>query len=183
MKRLRFVGRLAFIVAFLALSAIRFFIGWLLLALAWRPRSERKAWFARCLVALFRRLGATFIKVGQIMSTRPDLFPPHIIAALETLQDAVGPFPYRAVVQTFVEDFGKGPDVLFRTFSVEPIASASVAQVHRAELPSGRCVAVKVRRPEIEELCEFDLAAIRIVARVLALSPSLSLLAPVESVD
>ena len=78
-----------------------FFVGWLLLlvAVAAAARGGRSG-SRSCVVGLFRALGATFIKVGQIMSTRPDLFPPHVIHALETLQDNVGPVPFAQVQRT-----------------------------------------------------------------------------------
>ena len=161
----------------------RFVTGWLLRLVTARGRTARKAWFAECLLALFPALGATFIKVGQIMSTRPDLLPPHLIHALSQLQDNVGPFPFVDVERTLLEDLGRPLGEVFLRFEPEPIASASVAQVHRAALRDGRVVAVKVRRPDIEELCAFDLSVMRLYARVLQLLPSLALLAPVESVE
>src|SRR5688500_11149458 len=117
------------------------------------------------------------------MSTRPDLLPPHVIRALETLQDDVGAFPYRHVERAFRGDFGRAPEEVFVSFEREPVASASIAQVHRAVLADGREVAVKVRRPRVEQIVAFDLAVMRAVARMVALVPSFRLLAPVESVD
>jgi len=117
------------------------------------------------------------------MSTRPDLFPPHIIRPLTRLQDDVGAFGWRAVERTLVEDLGKPINELFVTFDRTPVASASVAQVHRATLSSGDEVAVKVRRPGLDDLVGFDLAVMRQFARVIALVPSVRLLAPVESID
>lgn len=178
---LRFVRRALAIVGYFLLHGARFLIGWL-----WRvprPKAERQAWFGACVLALFRSLGATFIKVGQILSSRPDLLPPHLIAELEKLQDDVGPFPFAVVEQTLVEELGHSPAELFAEFEPAPIASASVSQVHRARLRDGRVVAVKVRRPELEALCTFDLSVMRLFARMLELLPSLKLLAPVESVD
>jgi len=183
MRATRFVVRALAILAYVAWHLARFFLGWLALAVTLRPRQRRRAWFGGCVLALFRDLGATFIKVGQIMSTRPDLLPPHVIAALETLQDNVGPFAFVEVERTIVEDLGAPLDRHFRDFSPTPIASASVAQVHKARLADGRVVAVKVRRPKIDQLCEFDLQVMRLFARMLEWSPSLRLLAPVESVD
>jgi ubiquinone biosynthesis protein len=159
------------------------FAGWLALLVSLRGKARRQAWFADRLRALVRGLGATYVKVGQIMSTRPDLLPPHIIRALETLQDDVGAFPYRHVEAAFRADFGKAPEEVFATFERDPVASASIAQVHRAVLADGREVAVKVRRPRVEQIVAFDLTVMRAVARMVALVPSFRLLAPVESVD
>jgi ubiquinone biosynthesis protein len=183
MATLRFIARSIVIAAFLLFTLTRFFVGWVLLLLLLQKKKMRQQWFARCLVGLFRSLGATFIKVGQIMSTRPDLFPPHVIRALETLQDNVGPFAFRHVERALVEDFGEPPGELFAELEPVPIASASVAQVHRARLSDGRQVAVKVRRPSIEKVVELDLRFMRFFARLIALVPSFALLAPVESVD
>ncbi|MBT8493694.1 MAG: hypothetical protein KJO07_11595 [Deltaproteobacteria bacterium] len=157
--------------------------GWLGLLAMLRPKEVRQRWFGRRLAGLFRALGATFIKVGQIMSTRPDLIPVHIIEALEHLQDDVGGFSINQVAAIFEGEFGVTLDAAFDSFSPVPIASASVAQVHEAILQDGRRVAVKVQRPGLERLVHFDLAVTRLFARVMALIPSIRLLAPVESVD
>jgi ubiquinone biosynthesis protein len=183
MRTLRFIGRGFWVAAILLVHALVWFLGWLGLLLSLRNKATRQAWFARRLASLLIALGATFVKVGQIMSTRPDLFPPHIIAALTRLQDNVGAFSWRAVERTIAEDLGKPIGELYASFEHEPIASASVAQVHRATLPSGEEVAVKVRRPGLDDLVRFDLAIMRMFAWVLALIPSIRLLAPVESID
>lgn len=183
MKTVRFTLRALVIGALVLFTLARFAVGWLVLLALLQPRARRQEWFARCLVGLFRTLGATFIKVGQIMSTRPDLFPPYLIQGLEALQDNVGPFPYVAVQRTFLEAFGQPPEALFAEISPVPIASASVAQVHKARLHDGRVVAVKVRRPDLDERVAFDLRVMRGFARLLAVLPSIGLLAPVESVE
>ena len=183
MQALRFVGRGLWVSLILLAHAIVWFVGWLALLVSFRPKATRQAWFAGRLAALLIALGATFVKVGQIMSTRPDLFPPHVIRGLTRLQDNVGAFSWRAVERTLVEDLGKPLTELFASFDQTPIASASVAQVHRANLPSGEEVAVKVRRPGLDDLVRFDLSIMRLFARVIALIPSIRLLAPVESVD
>src|SRR5258708_38357776 len=128
---MRFAARTFMIALFVLVALGRFLVGWLLLLAMFQPKRRRQEWFANCFVGLFRSLGATFLKVGQIMSTRPDLFPPHVIHALETLQDNVGPFAYEHVQRTSVEDLGKTPELLFAEFQPQPIASASVAQVHK----------------------------------------------------
>ena len=183
MRALRFVGRGLWVGLLLLGHGVVWLVGWLLLVITFRGAAARQAWFGRRLAGLLIGLGATSVKVGQIMSTRPDLFAPHIIAALERLQDDVGAFAWRHVERAFREDFGKGPDELFADFERRPVASASVAQVHRATLRSGERVAVKVRRPGLVDLVGFDLSVMRGVARMIALSPSARLLAPVESVD
>jgi ubiquinone biosynthesis protein len=134
-------------------------------------------------VDLFRELGATFIKVGQIMSTRPDLIPEYLSTALAELQDHVGPFPFEEVVRTVEGDLGRPLQSLYAEFSPVPLASASVSQVHKARLPDGRIVAVKVRRPEVVALCTFDLAVMRQVARLLGVIPSIATLEPLATVE
>jgi len=182
MRVLRFVGRGLWVGLVLSLHALVWLVGWLALLASFRGKAARQEWFASRLAALLVALGATFVKVGQIMSTRPDLFPPHVIRALTRLQDDVGAFSWRHVERTFLEDLGKPPSELFVSFDRVPVASASVAQVHRATLASGEEVAVKVRRPGLDDLVSFDLAVMRQFARVIALVPSARLLAPVESV-
>src|SRR2546430_2033037 len=154
---LRLAARAMVIFLLFAWAFVRWLAGWALLILTLRRRQARKDWFGACLVGLFRSLGATFIKVGQIMSTRPDLLPPHVIAALETLQDNVGPFPYALVQRTLLEDLRRPPEEVFAEIAPAPIASASVEQVHKAKLLDGRVVAVKVRRPKIDQVGDFDL--------------------------
>src|SRR5256885_580796 len=107
MPGVRFVLRALAILGFFAFHGLRFFVGWLGLCVTLAGSQRRKKWFAACVLALFRDLGATFIKVGQIMSTRPDLLPPHIIAALEKLQDEVGAFPLSQVQATILAELGR----------------------------------------------------------------------------
>jgi ubiquinone biosynthesis protein len=165
------------------LQALRWFMGWLWLLVIFAGRKRRQDWFGRCVLDLFRHLGATFIKVGQIMSTRPDLLPEHITRALEHLQDDVGPFPFSQVARTIEEDLHRPIHELFAEFAPVPLASASVAQVHKARLPDGRVVAVKVRRPNLVELCTFDLGVMRLVAHWLGKLPPLQPLEPEFAVE
>jgi ubiquinone biosynthesis protein len=183
MQVVRFIGRGLWVALILLLHAVLWFGGWIGLLLAFRGRAARQAWFASRFAGLLIALGATFVKVGQIMSTRPDLFPPHVIKALTRLQDNVGAFAWRHVERALVDEFGKPSQELFATFDRDPVASASVAQVHRATRRSGEAVAVKVRRPGLDDLVRFDLAVMRLFAHFVALVPSLRLLAPVESVN
>src|SRR5438105_452123 len=129
MNALRFVARALAIFGLFLFHGLRFVFGYFALLVTLRPREERKAHFAACMLDLFPDLGATSIKVGQIMSTRPALPPPHVVAALEKLQDDVGPFPYAQVHATIVAELGRPLEAIFEEFSQRPIASASVAQV------------------------------------------------------
>jgi ubiquinone biosynthesis protein len=180
---LRFVGRGFWVTLIVVAHSLIWLFGWLGLLLALRGKAARQAWFAGRFAALLIALGATFVKVGQIMSTRPDLFPPHIIRALTRLQDNVGAFAWRHVERVIVGELGRTPDDIFASFDRTPIASASVAQVHRATLMSGDEVAVKVRRPGLDDLVRFDLAVMKLFARALSIIPSIRMLAPVESVE
>jgi ubiquinone biosynthesis protein len=180
---LRQLGRAGEVAFILGLYAAGWLAGLLWLALTGASEGRRHQWTGAWLLRLFRRLGATYIKLGQILSTRPDLLPPHLIGALERLQDDVGPFAFAHVERVVQQDFGLPVDLLFPDFQRAPVASASVAQVHRATLPDGRAVAVKVRRPHVVELCDLDLALLRLGARLLSPLPWLRNLSPVESVD
>jgi ubiquinone biosynthesis protein len=164
-------------------QGLRWWLGWLWLLVTFARRERRRAWFGHVVSDLFRNLGATFIKVGQIMSTRPDLLPEHITKALERLQDDVGPFPFDAVARTIEEDLGRPIPRIFAEFAPVPLASASVSQVHKARLPNGRIVAVKIRRPHVVEICGFDLAVMRFFARLIARIPAFRALAPEEAVE
>src|SRR5215218_7622394 len=103
-------------------------------------------------------LGPTFVKFGQLLSTRPDVVPPDIVSELQALQDAVRPFPYEDVERVIREDLDLSVEQLFSEFDDTPIAAASIGQVHRAVLPNGRQVAVKVQRPDAPRQVEADLA-------------------------
>ena len=138
--------------------------------------------FARALRLTLEGLGATFVKVGQIMSTRPDLLPPEIIAELILLQENVQPFKLREVRRIIEEDFARPLDALFDRFETAPLASASVAQVHRARMrEDGAALAIKVRRPSIAPWAELDRSIILGIAHALELIPSMRMLSPVES--
>lgn len=106
-------------------------------------------------------LGPTFIKFGQLLSSRKDLIPSHILKELELLQDKVPEFSSEEAKQRVEESLGRPVSELFRDFSDEPEAAASLAQVHRATLPSGRKVAVKIKRPGIDNQIEADLEIMR----------------------
>ena len=115
---------------------------------------------------LLDELGPTFVKFGQLLSMRPDVLPPDIIAELRGLQDDVRPFPYEAVERVIQEELGQPIERLFLEFDREPLAAASIGQVHRAVLPNGHTVAVKVQRPGAPEQIEADLGLLYQAARI-----------------
>jgi ubiquinone biosynthesis protein len=183
LPRWRLVARAAGIGARVAKHWTRLWVGLAWLWLRRAGKARRRAWLGQVVVDLFRELGATFIKVGQIMSTRPDLIPEHISHALAELQDHVGPFSFDAVIRTIEGDLRRPLASVYAEFAPVPLASASVSQVHKARLTDGRIVAVKVQRPNVVELCTFDLAVMRAGARLLNVIPSISTLAPVDTVE
>ena len=102
-------------------------------------------------------LGPTFVKLGQVLATRVDLFAPEWIAEFSKLQDSAPAAPYAGIHQQLTEDLGGPPEEIFAAFDAEPLAAASIAQVHRARLTDGSEVVVKVRRPGIRSVIEADL--------------------------
>ena len=120
----------------------------------------------RHLRELLDELGPTFVKFGQLLSMRPDVLPPDIIAELRGLQDDVRPFPFEDVERVIGEDLGEPIERLFTDFDPVPIAAASIGQVHRAVLPNGHAVAVKVQRPGAPRQIEADLALLYQAARI-----------------
>ncbi|MDH4234921.1 MAG: AarF/UbiB family protein, partial [Gallionella sp.] len=102
-------------------------------------------------------LGPTFIKLGQVLATRVDLFGPEWIAEFSKLQDSAPAVPYAEIRQQLIEELGAPPEEIFASFDAEPLAAASIAQVHRARLEDGSAVVVKVRRPGIRPIIEADL--------------------------
>jgi ubiquinone biosynthesis protein len=111
-------------------------------------------------------LGPTFVKFGQLLSMRPDIVPPDIITELRGLQDDVRPFPFEQAERVIVEDLGNSIERLFLEFEREPVAAASIGQVHRAILPNGKHVAVKVQRPGAPRQVEADIALLYQAAKL-----------------
>src|SRR5438045_2885118 len=130
LPRWRLALRALVITSLVAKQWTRFWVGWVVLFVRASGRERRRKWLGRVTVDLFRQLGATFIKVGQIMSTRPDLIPEYISNALAELQDHVGPFPFEDVVRTIEGDLHRPLATIYAEFAPVPLASASVSQVH-----------------------------------------------------
>ena len=122
-----------------------------------RPRAER-------LRLALESLGPIFVKFGQLLSVRPDLIPEDVAEELSKLQDNVPPFALEQVMATLGRAYGRAHTEVFKSFSNVPIASASVAQVHFAELPDGREVAVKILRPGIREVIAQDVGLLHALA-------------------
>lgn len=141
--------------------------------LADRERFEKHAAVADELARDLEAMGPTFIKLGQLLSTRADLLPPVYLDALARLQDDVAPFPFADVEEIVQTELGVRLSKAFLDFDPEPLAAASLGQVHRAVLRSNREVAVKVQRPGIRERVLEDLAALdKVVSLVVRYSGS-----------
>jgi ubiquinone biosynthesis protein len=135
---------------------------------------DRERWWGELLARALESLGATFVKLGQILGSRPDLLPPGILAAMARLQDDVLPLPFETVDRVLRDAWGARRDEIEVTR--EPMAAASVAQVHEGVLASGERVAIKIQRPEARAQIERDLVLMRLGAQWLDLVPSLHLL-------
>ncbi len=122
---------------------------------------------AEQLAADLEALGPTFIKLGQLLSTRTDLLPLPYLKALARLQDRIAPFPFAEVESIVSTELGVRLSKAFATFDETPLAAASLAQVHRAALRDGRAVAVKVQRPGVREQILEDLEALAVLADLL----------------
>ena len=133
----------------------------------WRDRSQLQASRGERLRRALETLGPIFVKFGQVLSTRRDLLPDDIADELALLQDRVPPFPAEQAIAAIEKSFGRPLADLYADFSREPVASASVAQVHFATLHDGRDVAVKVLRPGIEPVIAHDLALLDAFAGLL----------------
>lgn len=123
----------------------------------------RRAWHVR---KAFEELGPTFVKLGQMLSTRADLLPPEYIAELSRLQDAVAPAPFPAIRRVLEMELGAPVEAIFDHFDDVPLAAASIGQVYAARLKDGADVIVKVQRPNVNAVIEEDLAILTEVARV-----------------
>ena len=128
----------------------------------------------------FQELGPTFIKAGQLLSTRPDLISPAFIAEMRQLQDNVEVDDFASVKATFEEQTGKKLSEVFSFFDETPFASASIGQTHRASLKDGTKVVVKIQHPEVARLIATDLALFRLALRMTKFTPDIGAINPRE---
>jgi len=117
------------------------------------------------IVNILKELGPTFVKLGQILSTRSDLIPQSLCDELKSLQDQVNPLPFSELQSLLAENLGAGLEEVFHRFDEDPLACASIAQVHTAQLISGQEVVVKIQRPNIRSVIEADLSILHFLAR------------------
>lgn len=133
-----------------------------------RLRTKHKEQDAKNLRLAFEELGPSFIKIGQIISTRQDLLPPTYIEELSKLRDDASPFEFSEIKRIFYEEFREPLEDVFEWVEEKPTASASVAQVHKAKFLTGEEVVIKVQRPEIEENLLRD---IHLFSRIVSMAP------------
>lgn len=153
------------------LSIVFMFAGFLL-GLLWdratgksdRPQPERAAQLRE----IITKLGPTYIKVGQALSTRPDLVREDFLAELTKLQDRLPPFPTPQALSIIERELGKPADKIYKSISAEPVAAASLGQVFKATLHTGEDVAIKVQRPNLLPVLTLDLFILRVIAKLLA---------------
>ncbi|HOJ10386.1 MAG TPA: AarF/ABC1/UbiB kinase family protein [Clostridiales bacterium] len=133
--------------------------------------------------AAIEELGPTFIKIGQVLSTRPDIISQPFIDEFQKLRDNVRPEQFDEIKAIIEGELGKPLDEIFLSFEAEPVACASIAQVHVAELKNGESVVVKVRRPKIKEMMISDINILKRLARLLKITPQGAVMNPVEIID
>jgi predicted unusual protein kinase regulating ubiquinone biosynthesis (AarF/ABC1/UbiB family) len=145
--------------------------------------SGRKGVAPEMMRRAFEVLGPTYIKLGQLVASSHGLFPRRYTAEFQKCLDRVQPFPIEEVRAILAEELGRTPEALFAEFDEEPLASASIAQVHAARLRTGETVVVKIQRPRIAERVDADVRILKIGARVLALRKAAELANPVGIVE
>lgn len=148
-----------------------------------RRRDQYAQLLGESLAKFCEALGPAFIKAGQILSSRPDLLPAGVGAPLRRLQNQIAPFDGARAPKIIENAFGRPLRELFDSFDVQPIASASIAQVHRARLKDGREVAVKIRRPGVSRVINNDVRIFRFVAKALSSLPGMKAVPLPELVD
>ncbi|MGL5833350.1 MAG: ABC1 kinase family protein, partial [Waterburya sp.] len=125
------------------------------------PKQQKRA---RQLIKILTKLGPAYIKIGQALSTRPDVVPPAYLTELTTLQDKIPSFPNEVAFRFIEEELGARPEEIYVDMSPEPIAAASLGQVYKARLQTGEEVAVKVQRPGLNSRISLDIYIMRLLA-------------------
>lgn len=175
------IGRLGSATVHTALGVGRFFLHTATDALSGRPPGMRRV--AHEVRTTFEHLGPAYVKFGQLIASSPGVFGDTLSTEFESLLDRVPPADPAVVRTLFIEEFGRPPEKVFATFDTTPIASASIAQVHTATLPTGEDVVVKIQRPGIADRLAPDVALLERLAGVLELSEHGRMLSPRHVVD
>jgi ubiquinone biosynthesis protein len=143
----------------------------LLVVSSGRARRNWRETAGCCAASLLKSLGPSFIKIGQILSARPDLLPTDVAVPLSVLQDRVEPAPRRKIERVIESALGRPIAEAFAGFDPVPFACASIAQVHQAVMWSGQRIALKVKRPGVDRAMQLDVATLRWIARAFAVLP------------
>src|SRR5215212_5366158 len=159
-----------------ALALARVFLGYKRISLfeklrgfewAEKQRLKHHRWGANTIYITAIKNQGLLIKTGQFLSSRPDILPDEYVDVLSKLQDELPPEPFDVIRRVVERELGRPLEAVFQTFEPQPIAAASLAQVHKATLHDGRVVAVKVQYPDIERLVDADLKNIAVFVRIL----------------
>ncbi len=182
---MRAVFTAIFLMSVLAIECVRYGWAWFwtLFMPAGRRRTERLRAQGQAIARFCTNTGPTFTKIGQILSSRPDILDPVVIQELEMLQDQVPPVPFGRIRHTIEEDLGKPLTEIFARFEETPLAAASVAQVHRAWLGDGTALAVKVQRPGMKDKFENDILVLNFFAKLTSFIPGVKNLRLPEQVE
>lgn len=172
LRRLRYLGRYREILRILlkygfaqALDRLKLYGRWeKIFVRQWKRDAALPLGPEARLRAALEELGPAFVKLGQLLSTRADLLPPSYLDELSRLQDRVPPFSSEKAKQILESELNPGPGAGLRRFELEPLAAASIGQVHRAVLPGGEEVVIKIKRPGVEKLFRGDLAILGEIA-------------------
>ena len=140
----------------------------------YQPKNIRK---------ILEELGGSFIKLGQLLSLRPDLLPREYIKELGYLQDHAIPVKFDKIKKILEKELGSPLHIIYKSFDSKPLFSASVSQVHKATLPNGKIVAVKVQRPDIQKLFDVDIAILKFLAKHAEERLDIKIISPMEFVE
>lgn len=149
-----------------------------------KPKEKPKIFYQPTRIRkILEELGGSFIKLGQLLSLRPDILPREYVEELSYLQDHAIPVQFDKIKKVVEKELGSPLHITFKSFDTKPLCSASVSQVHKATLPNGKEVAVKVQRPDIEKLFEVDIAILKFLAKLAEEHLKIDLISPMELVE